>query len=134
MPHLTNDLLAETQERISRSIRECYNEVVTSNATGFVKFEAFNLMFVLTVNPKTSRFQASLVKLSDCRFTEDGPIEIPVEPVYAASFDFLEGMNSRLNDSLLTTENEGAVRFVNEELGRIFDKLMSILLGQLEKA
>jgi hypothetical protein len=133
MPHLSKELCDADQKWISTQIRQSYNQVVTENTLGCVRLEKFNLVFLLTVNTKNSRFQASLLKLSDCLFPADGPIEIPVEPLYAATFDFVEGMRCRWNDAITMPENEPVVHFVHEELGRLFERLTLLMIKQIEK-
>lgn len=123
MPRVPNDVHAAGREQLSTLIRQCYNRVVTTNAPSAVQLEPHELWFSLSVDSKTSRFEAEIG-----RSPERGR-----ETVYAASFDFLTGMNGRLADASLAPDVESAVRFVHEELGRIFERLTTILIGQLDK-
>lgn len=131
--NVSYELSAAEQEDIRTRVRQCYNQVVTENTTGSVRFEPYDLFFMLALHHKTGRFDAAVMKLSECAFLDGVPVEIPSEHMYTASFDFLAGLQSSVRQELLNKKNEPAVRFIHDELSFIFDHLTKVLMEQMEK-
>ncbi|USK48029.1 hypothetical protein LIT38_15765 [Bacillus sp. CMF12] len=126
-----NNRLTESDKRyITESISDCYNNTVSNSTPSFVKIEKFNLFFTFSVHE--GNFQTSVLKLSDCRFILDSPVELPTVPIYAGLFDFNKGYEHFVNGDFITNQNEEAVRYIHDEVCRIFVQLAEYLVEQIE--
>jgi len=127
------ELTEEQKQSITKVISRCYNQVVTDLRPSFAAIEPFDLFFVLSIRAKDSRFKASVYKLADCRFVSGEPSELPGQPLYAASFDFLHGMMNTIDQERMTPRNEVAILYIHDVLTGIFDKLTLRLIEEMNK-
>ncbi|WP_309122840.1 hypothetical protein [Paenibacillus sp.] len=102
----------------------------------YVPLPDADLLFLLAVAPSTGTFQAGLVRLSSCRFEEgkEEPSRLPAEKLYAASFDFVNGLRASVDESRLGASTADAVRAVHEELQDIFRQVADALLKRRSEA
>jgi len=118
------------------AIRRGYNCVVTEKRAAFVPLPSFDLLFLLAVDASSGAFKAGLVRWSDCRFEGEGtePSELPQERLYAASFDFLNGLKASVNENRLDEATAAAVRAVHEELRNVFGEVAASLMRRADRS
>lgn len=112
------------------AIRLGYNRVVTERRPAYVPLPSLDLLFLLAVDAGSGAFQAGLVRRSDCRFEEgkEEPATLPETKLYAASFDFVNGLRAVVDEARLDAPTAAAVRAVHAELEVIFRQVAEALL------
>lgn len=130
MFNFTNRLTETDKRSITETISDCYNNTVSNNTPSFAKIEKFDLFFTFSIHE--GNFQTSVLRLSDCRFLLDSPVELPSVPVYAGLFDFNKGYEHYVNGDYITKKNEEAVRYIHDEVCRVFVQLAEYLVEQME--